>query len=217
MTKTAPQSRAAVSLEPESLAETFIAYQKPILIGAIVVAAGGIGTWLWVRSAQIREERAGAAYQVAETAFVSGNRAGAQTELERLVTRFPGTNAGAQSALLLAQVMYEQSKFAEGIVQLESALRRAPTDLKPSLLGMIAAGHEGSGKPLDAAAAYARAATAARFEADADRFRMEEARTRAAGGDREGALSLYRQISDREDSPYGGEARLRMGEVAAAP
>jgi predicted negative regulator of RcsB-dependent stress response len=217
MTKHGNTAGNSVSLEPESLAETFMTYQRPILIGAILLAAGGLGTWLWVRSAQIREERAGAAFQVAETAFASGNKPLAQTELERLVTRFPGTNAGAQSAMLLAQVLYEQGLFAEGIAQLESALGGAPDGLKAGLHALVAAGHEGTGKPLDAAAAYGLAAQATRFDAERDQFRMEQARTLAAGGDRTAAIAIYREISDREDSPFVGEARLRLGELAALP
>lgn len=206
-----------VSLEPESLAETFVLYQKPILIGAIVIAASGLGGWLWFRSAQIREERAGAAYQVAETAFASGNQPLAQTELERLITRFPGTSASAQSALLLAQVLYQQGKFAEGVAQLEAVLRRAPDEMKASLHSMIASGHEGAGKPLDAAAAFGRAAAATRFTAERDQFLMEQARTLLAGGDRAAASAIYREISEREDSPFGGEARLRLGESSVQP
>lgn len=217
MAKSANTAGKGIAIEPETLAETFIVYQRPILIGAIIVAVGGIGSWLWLRSAQIREERAGAALQAAETAFVSGNKALAQTEFERLIGRFPGTNAGTQSAMLLAHLLYEQGKHAEGVTQLESALRRASDEMKPGVLALIAVGQEGAGKPLDAAAAYGRAATETRFSTDRDQYRMEQARTLAAGGDRAAALAIYREISERDDSMFGGEARLRMGELASLP
>jgi predicted negative regulator of RcsB-dependent stress response len=217
MAKSGDAAGGGLSLEPESLAETFITYQRPILIGAIVLAAGALGSWLWIRSAQIREERAGAAYLQAESAFASGNKALAQTEFERLTTRFPGTNAGTQSAMLLSQLLYEQGQFAEGVTQLEGALRRAPRELRPAMHALIGAGQEGAGKPIEAAAAYARAAESTRFEAERDLYRMDRARTLAAGGDRAGAVAVYREISEKEDSPYGGEARLRMGELMALP
>lgn len=217
MAKTESQPRGATAIEPESLSEAFIMYQKPITIGALLLAIAGIGTWLWVRSAQIREERAGASFSAAETAFMSGNKALAQTELERLITRFPGTNAGSQSALLLAQVMYEQGKFAEGMAQLESALRRAADPLKSSMHAMIAAGQEGAGQPLEAAASFGRAADATPFSNEKNQLRMEQARTLAAGGDKAGATAIYREIGSRDDSPFAGEARLRAGEAAAQP
>jgi tetratricopeptide (TPR) repeat protein len=217
MAKSAQTSGGGLALEPETLAESFIMYQRPIVIGAIVLAAGGIGSWLWIRSAQIREERAAASLQAAETAFVSGNKALAQTEFERMIARFPGTNAGTQAAMLLAQVLYEQGKYVEGVTQLEAALRRSSDVLEPGVLSLIGVGQEGAGKPLEAAAAYGRAAAATRFTAERDGFKMEQARTLAAGGDRAAATALYREISEREDSQYGGEARLRMGELAALP
>jgi predicted negative regulator of RcsB-dependent stress response len=217
MAKSTQSPAGGLSLEPESLAETFILYQRPLMIGAILLAAGGIGGWLWIRSGQIREERAGASLQAAETAFISGNKALAQTEFERLIGRFPGTNAGTQAAMLLAQLMYEQGKFAEGVTQLESALRRSSDVMEPGVLALIGAGQEGAGKPLDAASAYARAAEATRFEAERDQLKMDQARTLAAGGDKAGATAIYAEISGREDSPYGGEARLRLGELSALP
>ena len=44
---------------------------------------------------------------------------------------------------------------------------------------MIAAGHEGAGKPLDAATAFGRAAQATRFSNEREQLRMEQARTLA--------------------------------------
>ncbi len=214
MTKSTDSSRLS-GLDSESLADTLLTYQRPILIGAIVVAAGVLGGWLWMRSAQIREERASEAYQSAEAAFTSGNRPLAQSELERLVTRFSGTASGSQSAMLLAQLLYEQSKFAEGIAQLETALRGAPKAMRPGIHALIAGGQEGAGKPLDAAAAYGRASAATPFEVEKDQYRMEQARTLANGGDRAGAEAIYRSISGREDSSYGAEARLRLGELTS--
>ena len=217
MAKSTQASSGGLSLEPESLAETFIVYQRPIMIGAILLAAGGIGGWLWIRSGQIREERAGASLQAAETAFISGNRGLAQTEFERLIARFPGTNSGTQASMLLAQLLYEQGKYAEGVTQLEAALRRSSDVMEPGVLALIGAGQEGAGKPREASAAYGRAAESTRFAAERDQFKMDQARTLAAGGDRAGALAIYSEIGGREDSPFGGEARLRQGELAALP
>ena len=67
------------TIEPETFAETWLLYQKQIIVGAIVVAAGVGGLWLRNRSGQIKEEKAGVAFQEAEATFLSGNKALAQS------------------------------------------------------------------------------------------------------------------------------------------
>lgn len=215
MTKTGDAARPTPTIEPETLAETWVLYQKQIIIGAIVLAAGGGGFWLWQRSGQIKEEKASAAFQVAEASFMSGNQQLAVTELEKIVTRYKGTTAGTQAAMLIAQAQFEAGKHAEGIAQLEGALGSAPAALKPGILALIGAGLEGAGKPAEAAASYGKAAAASEFEIDRDMQRMEQARNLVAAGDVAGARKIYEEISAREDSPFAGEAKVRIGEVTA--
>lgn len=213
MTKTGAAARPTMDVEPESLAETFELYKKPILITVAVLAVGGFGAWMWHRSGEIKETRAADAYATAEQAFVAGNVALAQPELERVATRYPGTTAGTQSAMLLAQVLFDQGKFAEGIGQLERALGGAADPLKAGMLGLIGAGHEGAGQAAEAAQAFERAAAQAEFESDRDRYRMAAARNMVSAGNVTGARSIYEAIAAREDSDYAGEARVRLGET----
>lgn len=213
MTKTGEAARPTPTIEPETFAETWLLYQKQIIIGAIVIAAAGGGFWMWRRSAQIKEEKASAAFQVAEASYMGGNQALAVTELEKIVGRYKGTTSGTQAAMLIAQSLMEQGKHAEGIAQLEAALASAPAALKSGLQALIGAGLEGAGKPAEAAAAYARAAESAQFEIDRDMHRMEQARNLVAANDVAGARKIYESISTRDDSPFAGEARVRLGEL----
>lgn len=213
MTKTGEAARPTPTIEPETFAETWLLYQKQIIIGAIVIAAAGGGVWMWRRSAQIKEERASEAFQVAEASYMGGNQALAVTELEKIVGRYKGTTSGTQAAMLIAQSLMEQGKYAEGIAQLEAALGSAPEALKAGLHALIGAGHEGAGKPAEAAASYGRAAAASQFEIDRDMQRMEQARNLVAANDAAGARKLYEEIAARDGSPFAGEARVRMGEL----
>lgn len=215
MTKTGEAARPTPTIEPESLAETWLLYQKQIITVAVVLAAGAGGFYLWKRSGQIKEEKAGAAFLAAEAAFMSGNKPLAQTELEKIVTRYKGTTSGTQAAMLMAQALFEQGKHAEGIAQLEGALGGAPASLKAGIHALIAAGHEGAGKAAEAAAAYGKAAAASEFTIDQDMYKMEQARVLAGSGDAAGARTIYEEIGGREDSPFAGEARVRLGEVKA--
>lgn len=203
------------TIEPETFAETWLLYQKQITIGAIVVAAGAGGLWLWNRSGQIKEEKAGVAFQAAEATFLSGNKFLAQPELEKIVSRYGGTTAGTQAGMLVAQAMFEQGKFAEGIAQLEAVVGSAPTPLGAGIHALIGSGLESSGKPAEAAAAFSRAAGASSFVNDRDMYRMEQARNLIAANDVVGAVSLYKAISVREDSPFAGVSKVRLGELNA--
>jgi predicted negative regulator of RcsB-dependent stress response len=217
MTKTGEAARPLATLEPESLGETWLLYQKQIIIGAIVVAASAGGFWLWSRSGQIKEEKAATAFLPAEATFLSGNKFLAQAELEKIATRYKGTSAGTQAAMLTAQVLFDQGKHAEGIAQLEAALGGAPKALRAGIHALIGGGLESSGKPAEAAAAFAKAAAESAFANDRDMQQMEQARNLLAANDAAGAAKIYREISAHEDSPFSGEAKVRLGEAAAKP
>lgn len=213
MTKTGAAARPQFDLEPESLADTLQQYQKQIIIGVIVVAAAVGGIWMWRRSVDIRETRAAEAFAAAENAFAGGNPALAQPELERVLTRYPGTTAGAQSAMLLAQVLYGQQKYADGVAKLEASLGAAPAPLKPAMLALMAGGHEGAGQPVEAAKRFEEAATATEFELERDQHRMAAARNHVAAGNIAGARTIYESIATREDAQHAGEANVRLGEL----
>jgi predicted negative regulator of RcsB-dependent stress response len=213
MTKTGAAARPNIELEPESLAETWELYRKQIIIGVLVVAAVVFGIWMWRRSAEIKETRAAEAYATAEQAFASGNMALAQPELERVLTRYAGTTAGAQSAMLLSQLLFDQGKHAEGIGHLERALGDAPDVLKPGLRGLIGAGQEASGQFAEAARSFESAASGTEIVTQADVYRMAAARNHARAGDVPAARAIYEEVAGREDSEQAGEARVRLGEM----
>ena len=85
MTKTGEAARPAAAIEPEDLGEFWVLHSWKIIGAGIVLAALVGGTVLVRRSAQIREERAGQAYAAAEGSYMSGNKALAVTELEKVV------------------------------------------------------------------------------------------------------------------------------------
>ncbi len=213
MTKTGVAARPTLDIEPETFLETLEMYQKPIIVGVIAVAVAVGSIWMWRRSVEIRETRAAEAYVAAEAAFGAGNTQLAQPELERVLERYAGTTAGTQSAMLLAQVLYDQGKFAEGVTRLETALGRAPEALRPGLLSLMANGQEGAGESKKAAESFEKAAAAATFEIDRDQLRMSAARNHLAAGDSASARAIYESIASRDDSEFAGEARVRLGEI----
>jgi len=215
MTKTGEAARPTPDSAEESITDWLVLHQRSLLIGVIVVAAGAGGGWLWKRSAEIKETRAAEALLVAESAFASGNAPLAQTELDKITTRWSGTAAGAQAAMLSAQLQFDQGKYAEGIASLTAMVGSAPKEMRAGIHGLIGAGREGAGQWSEAAAAFQQAAGAARFELEAQSFRMDAARNLTAAGDVEGAKAIYAEIRVLDDSPYAGEAKVRFGELLA--
>lgn len=215
MTKTGEAARPTPVGAEETITEWLITHQKTLVIGAIVLAAAGGGGWLWQRSAQIKETRAAEALQGAEAAFSAGNMPLAQVELGKITTRYAGTAAGTQAAMMMAQTLFDEGKFAEGIAQLQPATGTAPKTLRAGVHALIAGGLEGEGKPAEAAVAYATAAGAAQFKLDGQMYRMESARTLVAAGDATAARVILEAISVLEDSPFAGEAKVRLGELLA--
>ena len=68
---------------------------------------------------------------MAKQALSAGNPALAKTDLGRVATRYPGTPAGAQAAMILAQMTFDEGKFADGLKILEPY--QSPSASGPSI------------------------------------------------------------------------------------
>jgi len=183
-----------------------------VAIGAAVLVSGGL---LWRSSGEKKEANAGRSLSEAQRSFTAGNLALAQSDLQKLVQRYDGTMAADQGRILLEQVYYEQGKNDDGLKVLEGVSSTGP--FKASLHAIRAAGLEQSGKAADASAEYLRAADAAVTESDKGQYRSDAARTLAAAGKKDEALKIWKAMADDETNPFSAEAKLRIGELSAAP
>ena len=214
MTKTGEAATPRLNLQDdESIMEALDRHKRPLTIGVIVLALVISGGWMMRRSAQIRESRASAALSVGENAYTTGAMAVAQQEFAKVATRYAGTSAGTQAALLSAQIFFEAGELDAGMAQLEAILKKTPKHLKSGVLAHQAAGHSLAGKHVEAATAYQAAAKAAQFKQEVDQFSMDAARQYVLAGQIEAARTIYTEIAGREDSPNAAEARLRLGEL----
>ena len=66
-----------------------------------------------------RERNASIDLLTAAQTIQSGNLALAQSDLEKLVARYEGTNAAAQAAFELADIYYRQGQYDRGIALLQ--------------------------------------------------------------------------------------------------
>ena len=197
--------------------EAFIAVnQRAIYSAAIGIIVVGAAIWIWTASASRSANRAEVAYSIAERSYFSGNPKLAETDLTGVVERYGGTAAGARASILLAKHFFEQSKPADGLAALRSALGRAASKpFRPAIYGLIGAGFEASSKFDSAATAYRSAAVEAATQGDREQYQASAARALTSAGDKAGALKLWQAIAAKELSPLAGEARLRIGELTA--
>jgi predicted negative regulator of RcsB-dependent stress response len=201
----------------ESLSSWFQSNSKVIggvIGGAAVVGALIVGYRSWTGSTR---EKASAALYQAQAPFAEGKLDEARTALEKVATRYSGTASGQQASVLLAQALYEQKKYDEGIKGLEKALSGASSDFKASIESMIASGYEFKQAWNDAAAHYAKAAAASPFAADKHQYEASQARSLTLAGKTAEAKKLWESLAQMDGEPIQQEARVRLGELAAKP
>ncbi|WP_373058114.1 tetratricopeptide repeat protein [Gemmatimonas sp.] len=209
-------SSSSLSDDPmEKLGDWFQSNSRPIgmAVGGLAVAALAIFGYRSYSSGQ--NSKASTALYAAQAPMAQGNFAEAAKTLEKVAKGYSGTASGQQAALLLSQALYEQKKYAEGIAALEKAVGGASADFKASMESMIAVGYELQGKLADAAAHYAKASTAAKFENDKNNYKAFEARSLMAAGKSAEAKKIWEELA-KSDSPVAQEANVRLGELAGA-
>lgn len=198
----------------ETVADWLATNWRILAIGAAVVAAAGGGVWLWGRQTALKEERAEKAFASASQIAGGGDQEKARAELQKMVDRYAGTNAGGLGAMVLAQQLFEQDKAADGVKVLEKALGGAPAHLKPSMEALLASGLGQQGKEAEAAARYVKAAGLV-TGAEKEGYLADAARAFAAAGSKAEALKLWQQLAEKESSSRSIEARIRIGELSA--
>lgn len=207
----------AVDTEPGSVLDLLRRASKP---AAIIVAAAAVittGVYFYRQNEQQEALRAEQTLFEAQTSLANGNRALAESDLQKLIQRSPKTPAAVQAAAQLATLRYEDGKYAEGVALAQQSLDRAPDHMKAGLHALVAAGLEDQKKPADAAAAYQKAAETAAFELDKQKYKADAARALMAAGNVAEAKRLWSELAENELSPLSGEARVRLGELDAKP
>src|SRR3954469_15911879 len=103
MTKTGQAALPPMEDAAESFSEWLRLHTKEVTYGAVTLLVVVGGLWLYRQSTQLKEQRAERAYSDAERSYASGNLPLAQSDLEKVVSRYNGTPAGLQASELLAQ------------------------------------------------------------------------------------------------------------------
>lgn len=181
---------------------------------ALLVLA--LGAWFYIRSNALKQQHAEQAYEAALQSVSSGNIPLAEADLKRVVVRYPGTNGGAQSAMAMAKLDYEQGKYQQGIEALKGAASNGG-DLQYGSKLLVAMGYQGLGRAAEAAKVYQDAAQVARFDADKAAAKAMAARAYQQANARDAAVKLWAELLKDPKSGFEAEAQIRLGELQAQP
>jgi predicted negative regulator of RcsB-dependent stress response len=192
-------------------------HTKQIAIGAVVLLGLGGGAYLYREASQAKERNAARALSAAAGSLQSSNIPLATRDLEQLVTRFGGTRAAQEGALILTQLLYEQGKYQEGINRIEPLTRSDEPYVSSSALNLVGAGYEQLGQLPKAAESYRKAADVTTFANERASYLASAARASAGAGNLAEAKRIWTQLVDDPKTPAGtaSEARVRLGEINA--
>lgn len=188
---------------------------KPIGIAVAVIALAAI---VWVVAKQWQDRRADAAEVAlnrARQSYAQGNLPLAQTDLRRVIARFGGSSAGSQATMLLAQTFYEQGKPDSGLRALNEG--KASGLDKAAFEALKGAGLEQEKKYAEAADRYRAAAGLTDSKISKDRYMADAARALTLAGNKAEAAKIWSTLANDDASAFAAEARVRYGELTAAP
>jgi predicted negative regulator of RcsB-dependent stress response len=217
MTTPNTPARKPYGADEESLTEWFMVHKREVTWAVVALAIIVGGVWFYERSQSIKAQRAEAAYFQARQSAAAGNLPLAVSDLGKVATRYEGTSAGTQAALTLAQMLYDQKKFKEGLAVLKKAEDKASGDFRSSIHVLEAAGYEEQKDLTTAAEQYKLAAELTRFPADRGEYQAAAARDYMAAGKTDQAKAIWTTLAKDDTGPVSAEARVRLGELEAMP
>ena len=197
----------------------FQLHSREVAWASIALVALVAGGWFYNRSKDLKAERAERAYYQAQRAVTAGNMPLAESDLKKMIARYDGTTASIQARLQVAQLMYDQGKYQQGIDELKSAEGKfgSNRDFGAALHMMMAAGYEQLKNYNAAGQQYEEASKVARFDTDRQRHLGQAAMSYLAAGNKEKAKQIWTDLGADSKGAVAGEARVRLGELVAAP
>lgn len=189
-------------------------------IGATAVLVVAVVIYLFVgRLRLITNSNAERALNNAKQSLASGNLPLAQSDLDKVFSRYGSTPAGVESALLLAGLDYDAGKVQDGITLLEKASgSRAASSSQSMIHGLEGDGYAQLKKLPEAARQYETAAASTTFETEKATLLAKAARTYTQAGDTAKAHKMWADLATNPQTEVvAAEARVRLGELTARP
>jgi predicted negative regulator of RcsB-dependent stress response len=215
---TTPELNDIMADDPANILQWLDANRRLLTIGAAVIVVVGGGWWVYNQSRITKDTNASKALFLAKQSLNAQNQALAKSDLEKLVERDNDMGWGAEGAMLLAQLDYDQNKYQEGVAVLENATKSAPQPLESELRGLLGDGYASMKNFKAAASEYEKAADLTDHEIERSNQKARAARAYAAAGDSTKSRQLWSDLIDNAKNPsVASEARVRLGELTVKP
>jgi len=217
MTNPSIPTKRRYGADEESLTEWVMLHKREATWAVVALALVVLGYWYYERSEALKAQRGESAYFQARQSAAAGNLPLAVSDLQKVAARYEGTRAGAQASISLAQALYEQKKYKEGIAALKKAEAKAPSDFQPSIHVLQADGYEELKDFVAGAEQYKLAAKETSFPVDKAKYQAAAARDYMTAGKTEEAKAIWTELAKDETGPMAAEAKVRLGELLAKP
>ncbi len=188
-----------------------------LLVVLVVIALGAGAYWYYARSIELKNAAAERALNTAMQSVSAGNQALAQSDLQKVADQFGDTQSGIEAGLLLAQLNFNAGKNDAGIAVLQKLLTEKGASLdEASINSLIGDGQLQANRAAAAAAAYQKAADAAKSDANRAYQLSKAARAYLVAKDTATAKAIWQKLAtDPKDVGLAAEARVRLGEIEA--
>ena len=202
-------------------AQTFIDWTRvnarALTAGAVVIVVAAAGYWFYLRSQEIQSANAEKALMNAKQSISAGNSSLAQSDQQKVYTRYGSTPAGVEAAMLLAQMDFDAKKPQDGIAILEKLSgSSAASRVEATVRSLEGDGYMQLGKPLDAAKRYDSAADVSTYDTERAFQRSKAGRAYQIAGDTAKARAIWTtMLNDPSAQSMASEARVRLGELTA--
>jgi predicted negative regulator of RcsB-dependent stress response len=208
-----------IETEGWSFTDWIQANTRAVGVGLALVAVGGAAYWFYVRSAEIKRLNAERSLNQAKQAMSAGNQALARTDLQRVASRYMGTAAGSQAAMILAQMNFGDNKIPDGIALLEPYQTASASGANlPAIWSLTGDGHLAAGRANEAANTYMKAADATKLPGERALYMAKAARAYMAAAKNVEARAIWEKLAaDPEAVALKNEATMRLGELTARP
>jgi predicted negative regulator of RcsB-dependent stress response len=215
---TTPDIEELTADDPQDIMQWLTANSRWLTIASVVVVVAAASFWIYTQSQRTKEVNASKALLLAQQSMNAGNPGLAKSDLEKMTSRYLGTAAGSEAAMLLAQLNYDQAKFQEGVAVLERAAKAAPQPIEAEIRGLMGDGYLSMRNPVAAAKEYEHAADLTDHEMDRASQRARAARAYTVAADTAKARQLWESLSQNtKNLSVAAEARVRLGELSAKP
>ena len=206
----------AAQPKAESFVDWFHINSRLITIGAIAVAAVGLGVWFVQRKSLNETINSEKQLVTAKQSLSSGNAPLAEADLKKVMDRYSNKPAGAEAGMMLAQLRLDRGDNANAVAVLRELADKVTSGPNAaSVRGMLGDALIQADKPADAAVELEKAAGLTNMPNEKNFLLSKAARAYILAGKNPEAKKLLEGLAAQADNDaLATEAHVRLGELA---